>query len=133
MSKQVILKISWKTYINDVQKLYKIIKSREDKFDNIIAINRGGNIIGTILSHKMRLPLKVIDKNEMVDLRGHLLIVEDISDSGKTFMNVINNLKEHISFKTAALYVKPDTRYFPNYYVREVSKWVVYPYEESDL
>jgi hypoxanthine phosphoribosyltransferase len=112
-----------------IVKLYKKINWDKEEFDAIVSINRGGNIIGTLLSHKTRLPLQVIHKGDVVDLRGKVLLVDDISDTGATLMKVISNLKTGTEFKIATLHMKASTRCKPDFCVSEVSHWVVYPYE----
>src|SRR5208283_4126140 len=82
--------LSWKNYFRMVNRLFRKINWKEEEFDAIVAINRGGNIIGTILSHKTRLPLDVINKNQVIDRRGKVLVVDEISDSGNTILEVLS-------------------------------------------
>jgi hypoxanthine phosphoribosyltransferase len=67
--------LSWNNYLQLVNRLYRKINWKEEEFDAIVAINRGGNIIGTILSHKTRLQLDVINKDQVIGRRGKVLIV----------------------------------------------------------
>jgi hypoxanthine phosphoribosyltransferase len=120
------LKLTWKKYLDDIKKLYKLINF--EKYDTIVAINRGGLLIGLLFSHWSRKPLKVVDKFELVCFRGRLLIVDDVSDTGDTLLRVIANLKTH-SFDTATVFVKPWSKYRPTFWVKETNKWIVYPYE----
>ena len=121
--------LAWDYYFRLINKLHQKINWDAEEFDYILAINRGGNIIGTILSHKTRLPLVVMDKEEVPGVRGKILIVDDISDTGSTLLHVISNLKSGTTYKTATLHVQPHTHHAPNYSVSAVRQWVVYPYE----
>lgn len=121
--------LAWNYYFRLINKLYQKINWKEEEFDYIVAINRGGNIIGTILSHKTRLPLVVLDKEEVLDVRGKILILDDISDTGRTLLKVISNLQSGTSYKTATLHIQPHTHHKPNYYVSTTRVWVTYPYE----
>ncbi len=121
--------LAWDYYFRLINKLHKKIDWDAEEFDYIVAINRGGNIIGTLLSHKTRLPLVVMDKEEVPDVRGKILIVDDISDTGRTLMKVISNLQSGTSYRTATLHVQPHTHQVPNYFVATTRVWVVYPYE----
>lgn len=62
-----------------------------------------------------------------------ILIVDDLADSGKTFVFVTSLFKEKLknaTIKTAALYYKPSHSIFkPDYYVAETADWIVFPWE----
>jgi len=70
---------------------FQIMRS-EFKPDHIIAISRGGNVLGTIISYKMEIPLTVYNpkKQKLNDfkyidwLNDKILFVDDINDSGET-------------------------------------------------
>ena len=121
--------LSWTTYHRMINRLYRKINWKVEEFDAIVAINRGGNIIGTMLSHKARLSLHVVSKEETIGVRGKVLIVDDISDTGSTFLKVISNLKSGTEYKTASLHIQPHTKHVPDFYVSKTKNWVVYPYE----
>jgi hypoxanthine phosphoribosyltransferase len=113
-------------YFDIVEKLYNKIDFT--KYDTIVAISRGGILPGLMFSHRARKPLKVIDKNERVELRGSILVVDDISDSGSTLLKVIGNLKTP-SYDTATLLIKTNTKYRPTFWVEEIDCWVDFFYE----
>jgi hypoxanthine phosphoribosyltransferase len=121
--------LAWSYYFRLINKLYQKINWDTEEFDYIVSINRGGNIIGTILSHKTRLPLIVMNKEEVPEVRGKILIVDDISDTGRTLLKVISNLKTGTSYKTATLHIQNHTHHRPDYYVSTVKQWIIYPYE----
>ena len=74
---------------------------------------------------------------ERLSLEDKVLIVEDIIDEGKTFEKIMQELKlvtPNVRF--AVLYWrkdKHDGNLIPDYYVEEVSEWINFPHEVSDL
>ena len=65
--------------------------------------------------------------------QGLCLLVDDISDSGKSFNYVKNAYlkKEEIICDTASLVVKPKTTFVPDYFAMNVhtDTWVKFPWE----
>lgn len=121
--------LTWTTYFRLINKLYNKIDWVKEEFDAIVGINRGGNIIGTLLSHKSRVHLEIINKEQVVNVRGKILIIDDIADTGVTLLKVMSNLKSGTIAKTATLHMQPHTKHKPDFYVSTVRHWVVYPYE----
>ena len=60
-----------------------------------------------------------------------ILLVDDISDTGKTFIRGTKYLQElgANSVTTASLFIKPWTKYIPDFYTKEVHDWVVFPFD----
>ncbi len=142
--------LTWEQLQEDVLRLGKAIRSSGFKPDIIIAIARGGWVIGRMLSDilgvrkaagltisfyeevgkKSRKP--VIVQPLSVDIRGlKALVVDDIVDTGATLKLAVNHVLERgaSEVRSAAPYIKPWSRFLPDYYVRSVDKWVVFPYE----
>jgi hypoxanthine phosphoribosyltransferase len=113
-----IINFSYQEFIYAVNKLKEqILKNK--KIKNIYGIPRGGLVLAVYLSHKTNLPLTdQITKNT--------LIVDDISDSGKTLKSFINNFIATIHYCNNSL-VKP------SYYVflKKENTWIVYPWENN--
>ncbi len=66
--------------------------------------------------------------------KTQVLVVDDIYDSGETIKSVKARLSsETENIKVATLYLRRGRRPGPDFYVREVSKWVVFPHEILDL
>jgi len=63
-----------------------------------------------------------------------VLIVDDVSDSGRTLQTAIELIKLYGAkeVRTATLYVKPKTILYPDYYYAETSDWVVFPWEYGE-
>ena len=60
-----------------------------------------------------------------------LLIVDDVSDTGGSLDFTVNLIREKgiDDFKTAALHYKPWSIFKPDYYIEEINKWIIYPWE----
>ncbi|WP_461864996.1 phosphoribosyltransferase [Thermococcus sp.] len=119
--------------------------------DVIVGIARGGLIPAVRLSHILGdTELKVIDVkfykdiNErmerpkiVIPIHGSLegkrvVIVDDVSDTGKTLEVVIDEVKRlgASEIRIACLAVKPWTKVMPDFYVFRTDKWIVFPWEE---
>lgn len=126
-------------------------KLREYKPDVIVGIARGGLIPAVRLSHILGdIELKVIDVKFYTDINEHtempkitipiygdlkdkkVVIVDDVSDTGKTLEVVINEVKRlgAKEIKVACLAMKPWTSVVPDFYVFRTDKWIVFPWEE---
>ena len=143
------LTLSWRSLHTSTYKLAeKIIKSGE-QFDLIVGIARGGLTISHMLSDFLNgLPiatftvasyhdLKQLDTAEIsfkIGNRLHdkrVLLVDNVSDTGKTFIRGITYLKELDCpmIKTASPYIKAWTKFVPDYYVISTKKWIIYPFD----
>ena len=70
--------------------------------------------------------------------KSNVLVVDDLSDSGNTFGYILLLLCEQIaprSIQSAALYVKPETKYTPDFYHKKLttSPWLVFPWETKPI
>jgi len=132
---------------NDFQK--DLQKSGISKPDAIVAIARGGltlahhlaeifNIreVFTInaVSYNKTQKKEKIDIFNIPNLHGYknILIVDDISDSGTTFIEVLKILKEKyedLNFKTLSIFYKPTSQFRPDYYFQETEEWIRFFWE----
>lgn len=116
--------IDWETFEKDIHILMNMIKTNEirmrERYQSIYGILRGGLVIAVRLSHLLGVPL--IRNKRLIE--GDTLIVDDVADSGHT-------LKEFsITNSTATLYRKNKTKVEPNYCVRTINKYIVFPWEQ---
>ena len=128
------------------------------QIDTIIALARGGLVpariiaeytepvnfytIGLKLYNGSKRGEQVTVYQDMPDntnwlMLGNILIVDDISDGGSTFDFVykkITGLVPEETVFTAAPYIKPGTKFVPDYYVTEFPNdtWVVFPFEKYE-
>ena len=119
---------SWKKFEEGVE----VLLSKIGTPDYLIAIPRGGLVLGVRLSHELDKPLAVYGTDSMKKLDPGLLglLVDDISDTGNAFLSALDKLYG-IKISTASLYVKPKTLYVPQYYAFETSEWIVFPWERK--
>lgn len=102
------------------------------KIDLVAGIPRGGLILAVILSHKLDVPL-VLDPLLYSDKR--ILIVDDISDTGKTFLSLLDKIDpRERAYRpiTATIHFKPSSRFAPDIYYKETEDWIVYPWETPE-
>ena len=121
MSKIDKHQVSWKQFEEDVRILASMIKEHAKntpKFRHIYGIPRGGLVIAVRLSHLLKIPLI-----EEVTEDGSTLIVDDVSDTGKTLLG-------WDQFGTATLYRKDITCTEPDFCVRTVNAHIVFPWEQ---
>lgn len=63
-----------------------------------------------------------------------VLVVDDVSDSGKSLLYAKEYLEElePAEVKSATLHYKPWSKYRPDYYAQEVNTWIIYPWEMKE-
>lgn len=140
------LRVTWKDFENDCIVLSKKIKGL--KINKIIAISRGGLVASRILSDLLTIKISHISISSYKNLKKEkepmisdvpkgsfkskvILIVDDVSDSGKTLKRAIRYFKD-LNVKqvyTAALYVKPNTTQIPDFWTVKTNSWIIFPYE----
>lgn len=99
------------------------------KFPNIRVIHgipRNGLILAVALSHRLDIPmvteLRLRDDYEL----NQILIVDDVSDTGKT-------LGKYVGIPIATLYYKPKTsKVEPDIYVHKTDRFIVFPWETEE-
>lgn len=146
-----LIVLSWDELLRDAALLVRKIKGAGYRPDLLVAVARGGWVIGRILSDCLGVDLafsltiksyKGLAKREgeavlqtlpnSRTLEGKTaLVVDDVSDSGSTLKTAVKLVQGAgiAEVRTATLYVKPRTCYIPDFYVRSVDGWVVFPYE----
>lgn len=142
------LSLSWKDLEEQVFLLSKEIKKSKEKLDLIVAVARGGLTIAQLLTDFLQLPITSFTVVSYRDLQQEsipkitfkigsqlndqrILLVDDISDTGKTFERGIEYLKElgAKKIKTASVLIKPWTTFVPDFYVQKTDRWAIFPYE----
>jgi hypoxanthine phosphoribosyltransferase len=89
-----------------------------------------------MLSHKLNIPL-IVEENQITQ---NTLIVDDICDSGETFLSMLDEHQKGYepedAPKFACLHYKYDTSDFsPDFFgveIRDFEGWIVYPWERED-
>ena len=126
------LYLSWDDIKDVVEKLAEQINNLEKKPFYIYGIPRGGLIPATWLSHKTGIKYQQINAtqiSQMADL-SHILIIDDICDSGKTVKEIRENYPK---IKVACLYYKKTASETPDIYGEIVGdEWIHFPWEENE-
>lgn len=138
------------TYAFDLSQ--KIIKDN-NHFDLIVTVARGGFTLSHILSDFIDLPIASFTISSYHDLKQttipkivfklgdklhnkKILFVDDISDTGKTFVRGLQYLKSMggNSVRTASMIIKSETEFVPDYFIKSVPKttWVIFPHEMKE-
>jgi hypoxanthine phosphoribosyltransferase len=140
---------------HDVEALVDLLIPRiHGQYDALIAITRGGLVPSGLIAERLNIRHILTasvqfytDTGETLDrpiflqfpsdslLHGqHILVVDDIWDSGRTIINV----KERIELaggypELLVLHYKPANNHFPDekpdYYGEATNAWIVYPWE----
>lgn len=141
-------KLSWDNFYQDCLLLGRKILEEKLKIDRIVAISRGGLVPARILSDCLKLPisnivissyfnLKQLKEPEIIEVapfswhNENLLIIDEVSDTGKTFKRALRYFKNKPTGKiyTAAPYIKPKTSFIPDFYSKIIDAWIVFPYD----
>ena len=132
----------------------KILTSNT-KFDCLVTLAKGGWTwsrtmadilqINDIYSFKLTLyddiePGKLLDKPHLelpltVNLNHkRILFFDDVNDSGQSILWSLKYLEFYNpkSIKTATLFHKPHSKYFPDYYGCETKSWIIFPHERRE-
>jgi hypoxanthine phosphoribosyltransferase len=143
---------SWNNYSSLVQKLAAAILDQKIQVDEIVAISRGGLTLGRLLSDFLQTPISVISIQSYTDIQQQgvikitgkltssiknkrILLVDDVSETGKTFHRAMKYLKrfQPTSITTAVLYHKSHSTYRPDFFAVETTRWVLFPYEPTEM
>ena len=129
------------------------IKIQNFKQDIIIAIARGGVVPARILSDLLGTPNlsfiqiefytnisqtlqePTLKQTITTNVRGKkILLVDDIADTGKSLKLAKTHLQQQGAFeiKTATLYQKPQSITAPDFYEKQTTNWVVFPWDTKE-
>ena len=138
----------WDEMRRDVNTLCRNITL--DKFDPqvIVGLSRGGLTAGVMMSHWFQKPFKPVKASirDFPDWEDYMpkktdervLIVDDICDSGETFVKIQEHLKDAtnlpVEVRFASLWWNNECEFKPHYYVQECAKdtediWIHFPWE----
>jgi len=117
---------TWTELMQDCNYITSAVSIFRPKIKWIYGPPRGGCIIAVILSHKLN--IKYLTSLKEKHIPKNTLIVDDVSDTGKTLKRIVGKKK----YMTATLFIKPQTVYIPNIYCQTVSNktWIDYWWEK---
>ena len=123
------------------------------KPDVIVGISRGGWIPARVLSDLLDNPnlanvrtesytgigratdQPILTQEVSMDVKGKkVLLVDEIADSGQSLKLIIDHINQQgaSEVKTATLYYKPSSIIKPDYYEKETSKWIIFPWDTKE-
>ncbi len=102
-------------------KIRKFMYKHNVSFDGVYGIPRGGLFLAVSLSHTLNIPYI---HNE-AGITEKTLVVDDISDTGKTLRKFRKNGNVIVTFHSTEQTVTPPDIYL---YMKE-DKWILYPWE----
>jgi uncharacterized protein len=144
--------ISWPEYGNLAEALAEKVRSRGVKFDVVIGIARGGMPVAMVVSDHLGVGVDFINVKSYEGIAQRstprilstlsegiggksILLVDDLVDQGDTMETVKSFLdgQNHRLLQTAVLFKKPWSKFEPDYYLEVVDKWVVFPFELTEV
>ena len=138
---------------DDCNNLVHQIQSSNKKFDYIVGIVRGGSIPAVYLSHRLNLPMRNVswstfhpsqmkehayDIAEDVSEGKKILLVDDIVDSGKTMIQLLDDWGcKQSDLSIACLIYNVVQPIVPDFYARTIdrrvdSEWVDFWWEKGN-
>jgi uncharacterized protein len=145
------LTYTWGMFDRDIELIKKtasIDYLTWSKFKSIVAISKGGLVLGVKLANIFSLPLYIVNASSYDDNGKHkklkiesfypinreypILLIDYISDSGKT----LKEIKKHINIwskevTTLTLFYRKSSKFIPDHSFNIVDKeWVVFPWEK---
>ncbi|TVP56763.1 MAG: phosphoribosyltransferase [Nodularia sp. (in: Bacteria)] len=154
------LYVSWSDYHQKIEQLTAQIYQSGWEFNQIVCLARGGLRVGDIISRIYQQPLAILatssysgsGKQERGNLTfsrhltmtteklgSHILLVDDLVDSGITLEQTIPWLQENSKFpvveiRTAVIWYKACSTIKPDYYVDYLpdNPWIHQPFEHYE-
>ncbi|MBM0743223.1 phosphoribosyltransferase [Phormidium sp. CLA17] len=151
------LYVSWEDYHHAIEQLAVKVYQSDWQFNQIICLAKGGLRVGDILSRLYDVPLAILStasyggsnnqsRGSLVfshdltkttaNLGSHILLVDDLVDSGITLKKTIDWLDRKYGFyieevRTAVLWYKQCSVIAPDYYVDYLpdDPWIHQPFE----
>jgi uncharacterized protein len=154
------LYVSWTDYHENIEKLAVAVDQSGWKFNQLVCLAKGGLRVGDIFARLFDLPLAILSTasyggiNNQVrgsvtfgrdltmttaNLGSHILIVDDLVDSGITLKKSLVWLDRQYGFyveevRTAVLWYKACSEFKPDYYVDYLpdNPWIHQPFEQYE-
>lgn len=151
------ISITWADYHRKIEELaVKVYKSGWE-FDQILCVAKGGLRVGDTLARIFDLPLAILSASSYagpgnrrrgrlvfsreltmttLNLGSHVLLVDDLADSGATLRRAVEWVKYHYGFyveeiRTGVLWYKASSTFQPDFYVDYLpdNPWIHQPFE----
>ena len=154
------LYVSWSDYHQKIEQLAVKIHQSNWQFNQLVCIAKGGLRVGDILSRLYNQPLAILATSSYVgsgkqergnlvvsqhlamtaaNFGSHVLLVDDLVDSGVTLQQAIPWLQQRYGaqiaeIRTAVLWYKACSVFAPDYYVDYLpdNPWIHQPFEHYE-
>ena len=151
--------VDWATYHQYIERLIVLVDQSGWKFDQILCLARGGLRVGDVFSRVFDRPLAILATSSYKEnagrtqgdleiasfitmtqgtLKGHVLLLDDLVDSGETLRGVSQHLMRTYpsieSIKTGVLWYKACSSFEPDFFVEKLpaNPWIHQPFEMYD-
>jgi len=151
--------VSWDEYHHAIEALALMVHESGWRFDHVLCLARGGMRPGDIFSRIFDVPLAILSTSSYREeegtvrgsldiakyitmtrgsLSGHVLLVDDLVDSGITLEQVQTHLRTNFpavtEVKSAVIWCKACSSVRPDFYLEylETNPWIHQPFEEYD-
>lgn len=144
--------VTWSEYGNLAEALAEKVSATGKKFDIVVGIARGGIPVSMVVSDHLDVTVDFINVKSYNDIGKRapprivstltesvagkkVLVVDDLVDQGDTLAFVKRHLDEQgpKSLETAVLFKKPWSKTEPDFYLENVSEWIVFPFELGEV
>ncbi len=144
--------ISWPEYGNLAEALAEKVRATGRKYDLVVGIARGGIPVAMVVSDHLNVKVDFVNVKSYSDIGKRtapkilstlteaiqgkeILLVDDLVDQGDTltFMKGYLTDQKPSLLETAVLFKKPWSKTQPDFYLEEVSEWVVFPFELGEM
>ena len=141
--------ISWSEFGDLAEGLAAKVKSGKQGYELVIGILRGGGPLAILVADRLRAPVDFVNVKSYMGIKQrkqpqvlstitedvdgkHVLVVDDLVDEGVTMKFIVEHLTSRYkpsAVHTSALFIKPWSKFQPDYYLDVVSEWIVFPWE----
>ncbi|HXW94629.1 MAG TPA: phosphoribosyltransferase family protein [Nitrososphaerales archaeon] len=144
--------VGWPEYGNLAEALAEKVGSSGKRFDLVVGVARGGMPVAMVVADHLNVRIDFINVKSYFGIgeRGtpkilstlteeiagkNVLIVDDLVDQGDTMSAIKEYLFERGPklLEVAVLFRKPWSKFEPDYYLEVVDRWVVFPFELSEV
>ena len=144
--------ISWSEYGNLAEALGEKVRASGKKYDLDIGIARGGIPVAMVVSDHLDVKIDFVNVKSYDDVGKRspprilstltqkiegkkILLVDDLVDQGDTIAflkKYLTDMKPAV-LETAVMFKKPWSQTEPDYYLENVSEWIVFPFELGEI
>ncbi len=144
--------ISWSEYGNLAEALAEKVRANGKKYSLVVGIARGGIPVAMVVSDHLNVKIDFVNVKSYNDIGKRttprilstltegiegkdVLLVDDLVDQGDTmaFMKRYLLDMKPKTLETAVMFKKPWSRTEPDYFLENVSEWVVFPFELGEV